>query len=119
MTIPDSLLVASQYDPFSILQKLHPYLGGSASIVVQSPHVQILSDLQAKLRDIPTYLGPAVSEAWLRRYQVCLSVYRTRGDPLNDVLLVGVARSYTSYDECVWIWRLPIAHNQSVCSLAV
>lgn len=64
------LLVASQYDPFSILHKLHPYLAGSASIVVHSPQVQTLSDLQAKLRDIPGYLGPAVSEAWLRRYQV-------------------------------------------------
>ncbi|TCD65435.1 tRNA (adenine(58)-N(1))-methyltransferase non-catalytic subunit trm6 [Steccherinum ochraceum] len=66
----DGLVIASQYDPLSILQKLYPYLGGSASIVVHSPQVQILSDLQGKLRDIPGYLGPAVSEPWLRRYQV-------------------------------------------------
>jgi len=66
----DGLIVASQYDPFSILQKLRPYLAGSASIVVHSPQVQILSDLQAKLRDIPGYLGPAVTEAFLRQYQI-------------------------------------------------
>ncbi|KAK7695050.1 hypothetical protein QCA50_002239 [Cerrena zonata] len=66
----DGLIVASQYDPFSILEELSPYLGGSASIVVHSPQVQILSDLAAKLKDIPTYLAPAVSEAWLRQYQI-------------------------------------------------
>ena len=37
------LLVATQYDPYSILEKLFPYLGGSASIVVHSPYVQVVS----------------------------------------------------------------------------
>lgn len=36
-----SLVLASEYDPYSIIDKLLPYLGGSASIVVQSPHVQV------------------------------------------------------------------------------
>jgi len=66
----DSLIVASEYDPFSIVTKLYPYLAGSAPIVVHSPHGQILADLQAKIRTMPGYLGPTVSEAWLRRYQV-------------------------------------------------
>ncbi|KIM88856.1 hypothetical protein PILCRDRAFT_813845 [Piloderma croceum F 1598] len=66
----DSLIVASEYDPFSIVEQLYPYLAGSAPIVVQSPHGQVLAELQAKIRTIPGYLGPAVSEAWLRRYQV-------------------------------------------------
>ncbi|KAH8102396.1 Gcd10p-domain-containing protein [Cristinia sonorae] len=66
----DGLIVASQYDPFSIVQKLFPYLAGSASIVVHSPQVHVLSDLHGKLRDIPGYLGPAITEAFLRRYQV-------------------------------------------------
>lgn len=65
-----SLIVASEYDPFSIVEKLYPYLAGSAPIVVQSPHGQVLADLQAKIRLIPGYLGPTVSEAWLRQYQV-------------------------------------------------
>lgn len=38
-----SLVVASQYEPFEILQRLSPYLGGSASIVVYSPYVQVRS----------------------------------------------------------------------------
>jgi tRNA (adenine-N(1)-)-methyltransferase non-catalytic subunit len=29
------------YDPLSILGKLFPYLGGSASVVVYSPHLQV------------------------------------------------------------------------------
>jgi len=37
---------------------------------VHSPHAQTISDLQCKLRDLPQYLAPAVSEVWLRRYQV-------------------------------------------------
>ena len=81
------LVVASQYDPFSILQSLSPYLAGSANIVVHSPNVQvrwlhsritrvltiatqIVTDLQNQLRDFPQYLGPAVTEMWLRKYQV-------------------------------------------------
>ena len=65
-----SLLVASQYDPFSIVDKLYPYLGGSASIVVHSPHVQVVTNLQTQLRDRLGYLGPTVTEGFLRRYQV-------------------------------------------------
>jgi len=66
----DGLVVASEYDPFSILQKLSPYLAGSANIVVHSPHIQIVTDLQNQLRDLPQFLGAAVTEMWLRRYQV-------------------------------------------------
>ncbi|KZT08696.1 Gcd10p-domain-containing protein [Laetiporus sulphureus 93-53] len=66
----EALVVASEYDPFSMLERLSPYLAGSASIVVHSPHIQIVADLQSKLRDRPQYLGPTVTEPWMRRYQV-------------------------------------------------
>ncbi|EJF67268.1 Gcd10p-domain-containing protein [Dichomitus squalens LYAD-421 SS1] len=66
----DGLIVATEYDPYSILEKLFPYLGGSASIVVHSPYVQVVTNLQNQLRDIPGYLGPAVTEGFLRKYQV-------------------------------------------------
>jgi tRNA (adenine58-N1)-methyltransferase non-catalytic subunit len=36
-----SLIIASEYDPFSIVERLEPYLKGSASIVVQSPYPQV------------------------------------------------------------------------------
>lgn len=35
------LLVASEYDAFQIVKSLSPYLAGSASIVVQSPFLQV------------------------------------------------------------------------------
>ncbi|KAI0004192.1 Gcd10p-domain-containing protein [Russula compacta] len=66
----EGLFVASVYNPLSILNKLFPYLGGSASVVVYSPHLQVVSDLQATLRTDPQYLAPCISESWLRRYQV-------------------------------------------------
>ncbi|KZV70983.1 Gcd10p-domain-containing protein [Peniophora sp. CONT] len=64
------LFIASHYDPASILARLSPYLGGSASIVVYSQHLQIVTDLQNKMRADSQYLAPSVTESWLRRYQV-------------------------------------------------
>ncbi|KAF5385029.1 hypothetical protein D9615_001234 [Tricholomella constricta] len=66
----DSLIIASEYDPWSIIEKLSPYVAGSGSIVVHSPHIQILSDLQTQMRAASQYLCPNVTESWLRRYQV-------------------------------------------------
>ncbi|KAG5720826.1 tRNA (adenine-N(1)-)-methyltransferase non-catalytic subunit TRM6 [Termitomyces sp. T112] len=66
----DSLIIASQYDPWSILQRLVPYVGGSGSIVVYSPHIQILTDLHTQMRATTQYLSPNITEPWLRRYQV-------------------------------------------------
>ncbi|KAH9175492.1 Gcd10p family-domain-containing protein [Lactarius sanguifluus] len=71
----DGLFLASVYDPLSILQKLFPYLGGSACVVVYNPHLQVVSDLQATLRLDPQYLAPSISESWLRRYQVLQRLY--------------------------------------------
>ncbi len=82
-----SLLISSEYEPYSIIERLDPYLAGSASIVVHSPYsqvcfcvhlndglletnFQIIVDLQAQLRNFPQYLCPTITEAWLRRYQV-------------------------------------------------
>ncbi|KAG6380931.1 Gcd10p-domain-containing protein [Boletus reticuloceps] len=66
----DGLLVASDYDPFEIVEMLSPYLAGSASIVVQNMFLQPLADLQAKMWLIPSYLAPSITESWLRSYQV-------------------------------------------------
>ncbi|KIM70278.1 hypothetical protein SCLCIDRAFT_101867 [Scleroderma citrinum Foug A] len=66
----DGLLVASEYDAFQIVGALSPYLAGSASIVVQNQFLQPLADLQTRMRQIPIYLAPSITEGWLRRYQV-------------------------------------------------
>jgi hypothetical protein len=36
-----SLLIASEYDPWSIVETMFPYLAGSASIVVHNPYAQV------------------------------------------------------------------------------
>lgn len=66
----DGLILATQYDPYSIIEKYAQYLGGSANLVVHSPYPQILADLQTKLRNYPEWLSPSLTESWLRRYQV-------------------------------------------------
>jgi tRNA (adenine-N(1)-)-methyltransferase non-catalytic subunit len=32
--------------------------------------LQVVTELQSTLRDVPHWLGPAVTESWLRQYQV-------------------------------------------------
>jgi len=66
----DSLIVASQYDPCSIIDELGPYLGGSAQIVVFSHVLQPLATLSEHLRKSPHYLSSTITESTLRRYQV-------------------------------------------------
>ncbi|KAG8907198.1 tRNA (adenine(58)-N(1))-methyltransferase non-catalytic subunit trm6 [Tulasnella sp. 417] len=66
----NALVVASEYEPFSIIERVEPYLAGSGSIVVHSPYLQTLTDVHQKLRAKPQFLGPSVTEAWLRQYQV-------------------------------------------------
>ena len=38
---PTRLLSISDYEPFSIVERLIPYLGGSAPIVMYSPYIQV------------------------------------------------------------------------------
>ena len=41
-----SLVVASNYEPYSIIEKLNKHLAGSANIVVYSPYLQVRSSLR-------------------------------------------------------------------------
>ncbi|KAG8778613.1 tRNA (adenine(58)-N(1))-methyltransferase non-catalytic subunit trm6 [Serendipita sp. 397] len=66
----DGLLIAAQYEPFSIVQRLTPYLAGSATVTIYSQYLQVLAEVQAKMRLLPAYLSPSITEAWLRQYQV-------------------------------------------------
>jgi hypothetical protein len=49
----DRLLMASQHDPLSVLDKLEPYLAGSSSIVVYSAHIQVPISLDKKVFHLP------------------------------------------------------------------
>ncbi|KDQ15589.1 hypothetical protein BOTBODRAFT_624451 [Botryobasidium botryosum FD-172 SS1] len=66
----EGLIISTQYEPFSVIEKLESYLAGSAPIVVHSSHLQVLTELQAKLKQGSHFLGPSITESWLRQYQV-------------------------------------------------
>ncbi|KAG8891982.1 tRNA (adenine(58)-N(1))-methyltransferase non-catalytic subunit trm6, partial [Tulasnella sp. 403] len=66
----DALLIATEYEPFAVSEKLFPYLGGSAGIIIHSPYVQILANVHQKMRTRREYLSPSITEAWHRQYQV-------------------------------------------------
>ncbi|GAA6064134.1 hypothetical protein JCM10212_005135 [Sporobolomyces blumeae] len=66
----DGLIIASEYEPHSIIERLIPFLAGSASIVVYSPYIQPLNPALMSLRSNPLILHPTIHEPFLRRYQV-------------------------------------------------
>lgn len=66
----DGVIIACEYDPYSILQRLLPSIGGSAPIVIFSPYLQVLHDTNLLLRASPSFLAPSLIEPWLRKYQV-------------------------------------------------
>ncbi|SCV67648.1 BQ2448_5259 [Microbotryum intermedium] len=66
----DGVILASQYEPLGVLDRLLPYIAGSAPIVIYSPHQAILSEAYQALRTSPHFLSPTLSEPWLRKYQV-------------------------------------------------
>lgn len=63
-------MIACEYEPYSILEKLLPYIAGSASIVVYSPHLHVLQHAHLLLRNDSSFLAPTITEPWLRKYQV-------------------------------------------------
>ena len=67
---PYSLIVASAYEPWSILEKLYPYLAGSAPIVFHSPYHQVRRHLDPLL--------PLVLNAFSRWSDSCVALESLR-----------------------------------------
>lgn len=51
--------------------------------------MKILAELQTKMRGLPQYLCPSVTEAWLRRYQVVYSNSTTPHNTYDRQVLPG------------------------------
>ncbi|KAF9984866.1 tRNA (adenine(58)-N(1))-methyltransferase non-catalytic subunit trm6, partial [Entomortierella chlamydospora] len=66
----DGLIIASQYQPESILPKLLPYIRGSRPVVVYHPHKEALLETSTWMRKCPDLLAPQLTESWLRKSQV-------------------------------------------------
>lgn len=48
-SVPCSVLIASEYEPLSVIERLLPSIGGSAPIVVYSQNVQVQLVLYLRL----------------------------------------------------------------------
>ncbi|KAF8918490.1 tRNA (adenine(58)-N(1))-methyltransferase non-catalytic subunit trm6, partial [Dissophora ornata] len=66
----DGLIIASQYQPESILEKLLPYVRGSRPVVVYHPAKEALLETSTWMRKCPDLLAPQLTESWLRKSQV-------------------------------------------------
>ncbi|KAG0143441.1 hypothetical protein CROQUDRAFT_48827 [Cronartium quercuum f. sp. fusiforme G11] len=66
----EGLIVCSEYEPQSIIDKLRSHLAGSASVVIHSPYLSPLASVQHTLRSASDFIHVTISEPWLRRYQV-------------------------------------------------
>ncbi|BGP23270.1 eukaryotic translation initiation factor 3 62 kDa subunit [Rhodotorula toruloides] len=64
------VLIASEYDPLSVIERLLPSIGGSAPIVIYSQNVQLLFAANLVLRNHPAIISPTITEPFLRQYQV-------------------------------------------------
>ncbi|KAF8979404.1 tRNA (adenine(58)-N(1))-methyltransferase non-catalytic subunit trm6 [Entomortierella lignicola] len=66
----DGLIIASQYQPESILPKLLPYIRGSRPVIVYHPSKEALLETSTWMRKSPDLLAPQLTESWLRKSQV-------------------------------------------------
>lgn len=66
----DGLVVASQYQPESILEKLLQYVRGSRPVVVYHNAKEALLETSTWIRRCPDLLAPQLTESWLRKSQV-------------------------------------------------
>lgn len=66
----DALVVASQYQPESILEKLLPYVAGSRPVIVYHGTKEALLETSTWMRRCPDLLAPQLTESWLRKSQV-------------------------------------------------
>ncbi|MBW0488922.1 hypothetical protein O181_028637 [Austropuccinia psidii MF-1] len=66
----EGLITCSEYEPESIVSKLADRLSGSSTVVLYSPYLVPLSNLQNSLRKSSNFIHVTISEPWLRRYQV-------------------------------------------------
>ncbi|KAG0239718.1 tRNA (adenine(58)-N(1))-methyltransferase non-catalytic subunit trm6 [Actinomortierella wolfii] len=66
----DALIVASQYDPPSILDKLLRYVRGSRPVIVYHAAKEGLLETSTYMKRHPDLLAPQLTESWLRKSQV-------------------------------------------------
>ncbi|KAJ2747541.1 tRNA (adenine(58)-N(1))-methyltransferase non-catalytic subunit trm6 [Coemansia sp. BCRC 34301] len=66
----DALVISTNYNSKSVIERLAPYLGGSRMLVVYDQSKDALLETFAWLRRSPDFLNVMLTESWLREYQV-------------------------------------------------
>ncbi|KAJ2895792.1 tRNA (adenine(58)-N(1))-methyltransferase non-catalytic subunit trm6 [Coemansia aciculifera] len=66
----DALVISTNYNSKSVIERLAPYLGGSRMLVVYDQSKDALLETFAWLRQSPDFLNVRLTESWLREYQV-------------------------------------------------
>ncbi|KAJ2017354.1 tRNA (adenine(58)-N(1))-methyltransferase non-catalytic subunit trm6 [Coemansia sp. RSA 922] len=66
----DALVISTNYNSKSVIERLVPYLGGSRMLVVYDQSKDALLETFAWLRQSPDFLNVQLTESWLREYQV-------------------------------------------------
>ncbi|KAG0328424.1 tRNA (adenine(58)-N(1))-methyltransferase non-catalytic subunit trm6 [Podila humilis] len=93
----DGLVIASQYQPESILEKLLQYVRGSRPVVVYHTYKEALLETSTWMRKCPDLLAPQLTESWLRKSQVLpgrthpeMSTWGTGGTLLTATKIIDV-----------------------------
>ncbi|KAJ2344194.1 tRNA (adenine(58)-N(1))-methyltransferase non-catalytic subunit trm6, partial [Coemansia sp. RSA 2671] len=66
----DALVISTNYNPKSVIERLVPFLGGSRMLVVYDQSKDVLLETFTWLRQSPEFLNVQLTESWLREYQV-------------------------------------------------
>ncbi|KAJ2007232.1 tRNA (adenine(58)-N(1))-methyltransferase non-catalytic subunit trm6 [Coemansia thaxteri] len=66
----DALVVSTNYNAKSVVEKLIPYLGGSRMLVIYDQSKEALLEAFDWLRKSQSFLNVQLTESWLREYQV-------------------------------------------------
>ncbi|KAK0565018.1 tRNA (adenine(58)-N(1))-methyltransferase non-catalytic subunit trm6 [Tilletia horrida] len=107
----DGFLMASNFEPLAVLERIQHSLAGSAKIVVHSPYQQPLVETQAELRKRDEWLHVEVVEPWSRRYQVLPG--RTHPE-MNTSATGGYILSSIKVFDADTAERLAAEHRQEV-----
>jgi len=109
----ESALIASQYDPMSIIEKIIPALAGSAQIVVHSPtsEVRFFSFMLPYIHNWRFRADPLTMPSFASE--------RPRNHQPNDdrafhAAVPSLARPDASWDEWDGTWRVAVIVHQSV-----
>ncbi|TPX33316.1 hypothetical protein SmJEL517_g03778 [Synchytrium microbalum] len=98
----DALLVASSFNPVSVVETLLPYISGSRPVVVYHSFKEALTETYNYFRESSEFVNVDLCESWLREYQ--LPCYQAGTRPImtgssTGGYFVAATRTYAAAPE--------------------